>query len=175
MRNFVKAVEKAIESKNYYGALFIALTLPDICGKIEFPNMSSSEKRYIKWFDTYMSDKYTPQGAVFLSGNDCYALRCSLLHEGKDDITGQLARKILEQFAFMTDGPHCNYSGNNYINGKRVKTFLQLRVDRFCSDICVSVKQWLKDVSNNKVIMDELKKTIKIHEPGFVKGGIKFG
>ena len=110
----------------------------------------------------------------FLSGEDCYAFRCSLLHEGKDDITGQPARKILERFVFMTDGPHCNYSSGNYVNGKRVETFLQLRVDRFCSDICVSAEQWLKDVSKDKTMLEKLNNTIKIYEPGFVKGGIKF-
>jgi len=174
MKNFVEAVEKAIEAKNFYGALFIALTLPDICGKIEFPKMPSS-KRYIKWFDKYMSDKYSSEGTIFLSGEDCYALRCSFLHEGKDDITEQKARGILEEFMFMTEGPHCNLSQNNYVNGKRTKTFLQLRVDRFCSDICVAVKQWLKDVSSNKKIMEELNNTIKIYKPGSIKGGIKFG
>ena len=65
MKNFIKAVEKAIEAKNLYGALFIALTLPDICGKIEFFSIPSSEKRYIKWFNKYMSDKYSLQGTVF--------------------------------------------------------------------------------------------------------------
>jgi len=174
MDNFINAINKAIKGKNWHGALFIALTLPDICGKVEFPRLSSG-KRYIDWFDEYMGNKYKTESVVFLSGEDCYALRCALLHEGTDDITQQRSRKILEQFVFMTDGPHCNLSQDNYVNGKKVETFLQLRVDKFCKDVCDSVEVWLKKVSKNTVIAKRLKNTIEIHEPGFVKGGIKFG
>ena len=38
-----------------------------------------------------------PDGAphVFLHGEDCYALRCAVLHEGADDIVTQRARVAL--------------------------------------------------------------------------------
>lgn len=174
MDNFINAIDTALKNKNWYGALFIALTLPDICGKIEFPHLSSKE-RYINWFNKDMDNKYKSQSVVFLSGEDCYALRCALLHEGTDDIAQQRSRKILEKFVFMTDGPHCNLSQNNYVNGKRVETFLQLRVDEFCKDICHSAEMWLKKVSKDTAIKKRLKNTMEIHKPGFVEGGIKFG
>lgn len=46
-------------------------------------------KRYADWFDKYVGHRYKSKiGAhqeehTFLTGNDCYALRCSYLHEGK--------------------------------------------------------------------------------------------
>lgn len=174
MKDFIDAVRKAIEDKNWYGALFIALTLPDICGKIENPDLLS-EKRYKDWFKKYMSAKYTYGNRTFLSSDDCYAFRCALLHEGSDDIAGQKSRKILEKFLFMTSGPHCNYMQNNYVNGQRVKTSLQLRADKFCEDICDSVELWLKDMATDTSIMNKIHGTIKIYEPGIVYGGIKFG
>lgn len=170
MENFVEAVRKAIKNKNWYGALFIALTLPDICGKIDNPRESSSQIRYSKWFEKYM-EKYSG----FLPGSDCYALRCALLHEGTNDITQQRASEILERFEFMTDGPHCNLSKNNYVNGKRIPTFLQLRVDKFCEDISIAVESWLHDVSSDQEIQERLSKTIEIHGLGHTYGGIKFG
>ena len=172
MKDILDAIRKAIKDKNWYGALFISLTLPDICGKIENPNFLS-EKRYKDWFNKYMSAKYIYGDRTFLSSDDCYAFRCVLLHEGSDDIAGQKSRKILEKFLFMTSGPHCNYMQNNYVNGQRVKTSLQLRVDKFCEDICDSVEQWLKDTSTDTAIMNRVHETIKIYEPGTVYGGIK--
>jgi hypothetical protein len=174
MRDFIDAIDKAIKDKNWYGALFIALTLPDICGKVEHPNLPSN-KRYKDWFDKYMSAKYKHKGTVFLSSDDCYALRCALLHEGSDDISQQPSQKILEKFIFTTGESHCNYMQNNYVNGQRVKTSLQLKVDRFCEDICKSAKKWLNDVSGNSAVMSRVKNTIKIYDPGVVCGGIKFG
>ena len=43
-------IEKALKNNLYLVALNTALTLPDICGKAEFPNKSTT-KRYIEWFD----------------------------------------------------------------------------------------------------------------------------
>jgi len=174
MQNFIEAIRKAIKDKNWYGALFIALALPDICGKVEYPNLTSN-KRYKDWFNKYMSAKYKHNGTVFLSSDDCYAFRCALLHEGSDDITEQRSQKILEKFLFMTAGPHCTYMQDNYVNGQRVKTSLQLRVDKFCEDICVSAELWLKDKSGNTIVMNRIQDTIKIYNPGIVYGGIKFG
>lgn len=174
MQNFIEAIRKAIKEKNWYGALFIALTLPDICGKVECPNLTSNQ-RYKDWFDKYMNAKYKHNSIVFLSSDDCYALRCALLHGGSDDIIKQFSQKILEKFIFMTGGPHCNYMQDNYVNGQRVKTSLQLRVDKFCEDICDSAEQWLKDVSEDSVVMSRIQNTIKIYDPGVVYGGIKFG
>ena len=48
MRHFISAVNKSLENENWYAALFIALTLPDICGKIQYPYLNSSEKRYVQ-------------------------------------------------------------------------------------------------------------------------------
>ena len=174
MEEFIEAIKRALNDKNWYGALFISLTLPDICGKIEHPSLGS-EKRYKDWFGTYMGAKYITQSTTFLSSSDCYALRCALLHEGSDDITKQHSQKILEKFIFMTAGPHCTYMQDNYVNGQRVKTSLQLRVDKFCKDICGSAELWLKDISGNTMVMNRVQDTIKIYDPGIVYGGIKFG
>ena len=54
MKDILDAIRKAIKDKNWCGALFISLALPDICGKIENPNFLSG-KRYKDWFNKYMS------------------------------------------------------------------------------------------------------------------------
>ena len=38
MESLYRALESAITNKNWYAALFIALSIPDICGYIESPN-----------------------------------------------------------------------------------------------------------------------------------------
>jgi hypothetical protein len=49
MENIIKAIKSSLESKNYYGALFVALSAPDICGYLESP-ADKSQVRYEKWF-----------------------------------------------------------------------------------------------------------------------------
>jgi len=83
MKRFTSSIRKSIDTKNWYGALMTALTLPDICGKLETPN-ENSKARSVRWLRTWIEPHYTDDelNHVFLSAEDCYALRCSFLHEG---------------------------------------------------------------------------------------------
>ncbi|MCK4368107.1 MAG: hypothetical protein KAV68_00325 [Dehalococcoidales bacterium] len=174
MKNLLSAVKEALEQGNWYAALFMALALPDICGNIQYPQLKS-EQRYVQWFNKYPGCKYIHEvGAdgqkhVFLSGEDCYALRCSLLHEGSDVISHQRCRKVLDSFLFLTKGSHCNYCD---VNGR---TFLQLNVGEFYKDICNAVENWLDDIASDNSIQKELSNMITIHTSGVTKDGIHFG
>jgi len=78
MNQFVDAVRHAIKDENWFGALFMALAIPDICGSIEAPNASNKD-RYTRWFKQYLGKKYSEE---FFKAEDCYYLRCACLHEG---------------------------------------------------------------------------------------------
>ena len=44
-------IRGALNNNLFFAALNCALTLPDICGKAEYPSEQSSKKRYIDWYD----------------------------------------------------------------------------------------------------------------------------
>lgn len=58
LQNKISEIRRALNLELYNCALATALTLPDICGKVEFPNEYSRE-RYTKWFDKYVRDQFT--------------------------------------------------------------------------------------------------------------------
>lgn len=163
MKHFIDAIGNAITSENYFAALMMALTLPDICGRLENPS-SRSGARYINWFNQYMRPKYSRAvGAdqrmhTFLSGEDCYALRCALLHQGEFDIESQSAQIALSNFHFIFP------PGNgNTIHMNTYNSTLQLQVDIFCREICEGVDVWLSDVSEDDEIMQRMSKLGSIH------------
>jgi len=168
MQAIVDSVYKALENENWYAALFVSLTLPDICVSLE--QGKTTGEKYANWIEENLS-----QYRGFLSGNDCYALRCALLHSGKDDISDQKKREVLEQYVFLTDGAHCNLFKDCFFDGEK-KTFLQLNVQRFCMDMCSAVEKWLALVSTSTEICKRIKDTIEVHKPGYsYKGFVKFG
>lgn len=85
MLELINEIENALKNNCLRVALGMALTIPDICGQVEFPKLNVGE-RYSKWCDKYLND----QGFVttgnsedkVISGNMCYKLRCSYLHSG---------------------------------------------------------------------------------------------
>jgi len=169
---YLDSIVRSLESKNWYAALFVALVIPDICGALEHPNEESGV-RYVNWYHKYMLPKYTVimpslrEPHVFLSGDDCYALRCSLLHEGTGDIDKQKVSKILESVRFNEPS---DKGGGMHRN--QHKNALQLRVDAFCNEIIDATHQWLSDVQGDAGIQARIESLLEIHPafyfPGFI-------
>jgi len=169
VENLRHALESALKERNWYAALFIALTVPDICGYLETPG-AGSRRRYEAWFDRYMGEKYTsligPDRTphVFLSGADCYALRCAFLHEGRDEITEQRAREALERFHFVEPAP------NRYIHCNQRNQVLQLQVDVFCRHILEGFSSWIGEASNCMEIRERMREILRIYPPTQIPG-----
>ena len=88
-------IKHCLECDYHLAALALALTLPDVCGKAEYPDEDSSKKRYINWYNEYIgqilremsrSEKKGLADLPYLSGELVYQLRCSFLHSGDTDI-----------------------------------------------------------------------------------------
>lgn len=58
MKQYTQSIRKALENENWYGALMIALSMPDICAGIETPKEEYT-KRYSRWFNNWMKCHYT--------------------------------------------------------------------------------------------------------------------
>ena len=185
VHSFIEALEKCIQTENWYGALFIALTLPDICAKIEYPDeKNSSAKRYIQWFDRYLKKHYeTSRNAIplssklealtalipagigggrkketFLTGPDFYALRCAYLHEGSDEITSQRKRDILEKFEFVQPRKGMIFH-NNLKSGK----ILQLQVSELSREVICGVQTWLNEIKEDETKMRKVSDLVCIN------------
>ncbi|MBQ7990348.1 MAG: hypothetical protein IJ251_04790 [Oscillospiraceae bacterium] len=83
---YVKDIANALKNKSYFSALAMSLALPDICGAAEFPNESSTGKRYIGWYDKYLEYMSDDNPYPDLSGEVVYNLRNTFLHSGSPNI-----------------------------------------------------------------------------------------
>ncbi|MCZ3129148.1 hypothetical protein NYY92_15275 [Acinetobacter baumannii] len=165
MNHFINALETSIQTENWYSVLFISLSLPDICGKIDEPTLGSKQ-RTINWFNKYLKKIYTIKIGpnriehTFLSGSDFYALRCAYLHEGSDDITSQIAKETLERFKFVQPNK------NVCIHRNQIDNTLQLQVSEFGKEILEAVKEWTDDVSKDPIKKVKLEKLLNIEIVG---------
>ncbi|ANB49230.1 hypothetical protein CHR37_04625 [Bacillus velezensis] len=161
IKNFTNAVEKSIEDENWYSALALALALPDICGNLQDPKRSSSDK-YIGFFNDFIKQKYTrligdpKEPQEFLNGRDMYALRCSFLHAGEVEISKQRIKNVLDGYIFLKP--------NNiiYAHMNKVNDTLQLQIDVFCKHIIQAVNEWLISYKNIKEIEERAELMIDI-------------
>ncbi len=86
MLSLIKDIEKALQCNCLRVALGMALTLPDICGQVEYPEIKAVGERYIKWCDNYLKNQgfitIDGSGDKVIFGDMCYKLRCAYLHSG---------------------------------------------------------------------------------------------
>ena len=84
-------IQNCLNSELYLAALAVSLTIPDMCGKAEYPRKGNRD-RYTQWYDYFVKAKYrsieTSYSAdmPYLSGEVVYSLRCSFLHAGNPNI-----------------------------------------------------------------------------------------
>ncbi|MFZ2152792.1 MAG: hypothetical protein WAV41_01910 [Microgenomates group bacterium] len=174
MIELINATRTAIVDQNYYLTLFICLTMPDIAGKIEYPNIDG-RNHYIKWFNENVADKYIINNKISLTGNDCYALRCSMLHEGVTNTEPQPSHELFKKFVFGNFESHKNCFFDCNFNGVIWDAVIQLSVRQFCLDMCDSAQIWLE----RAIVDDEKKQKIDdlviIYPAGNSINGMSFG
>lgn len=148
MQHLIDGIRQAVRTESWYAALGLALALPDICGWIETPGHQNSRIRYTRWFNENVQPRYTMPASrfmpehVFLTGGDCFALRCAFLHEGDFDIEGARSQEVLERFRFVV----LQNAPGSSIHRNQTNNVLQLGVAEFCEDICAAVEAWMPTV-----------------------------
>ena len=176
MKRFTDAGRRALADDNLYAALSLALSLPDICSSIENPGPGKSKNRYIKWCKAWVEPKFTHQLGpdrglhVFLSAEDCYKLRCSLVHSGSAEIdANNEGIRIRAEFFDATVGAHLN----SFQLGST--SFLQLRAADFSDAMFTAADEWDASTQNDKSVQAEKAKLLVIHSAGAIIQGVKFG
>ena len=153
MQNLLNQIQKGLEADLYYLSLFSALSMPDICGAIESQNGEASGKKYATWFDEYVAPKY----GGFLSGDDCYEFRCSLLHQG----SSQHSKSNYSRVLFVEPSATTNVFHNNIMNDA-----LNIDVRIFCQDIVEGANKWLQKVENTELYKKNYDKFMRRYPNG---------
>jgi len=152
MEHLLNQIEKSIDNETYLLGLYVALALPDICGALESRNGRATGNRYKAWFNRWISHKY--EG--LLTGEQCYAYRCGILHQGRSNHE----RLGYSRIIFIEPNPNMTLH-RNILND----TFnIDLKI--FCSDVVSGVRAWLSEVSESKNFKNNYTHFMKRYENG---------
>ena len=162
----INEIEIAINAKSYLSALHMALSIPDMLGKIAYPTFDGN--KYIKWFDENVRDiifgylhsknPLSIDGGPKMCGEVCYALRCKLFHEGVNDITAKTTERINEFVLSFTDEDYVkgSYAGKDYEFDKwdpdsnivPETNYLYISCKGLCKEIVVAAKEFYRNNPN---------------------------
>lgn len=151
----IKAIKKAIECECYLPALALALTLPDICSQIE--TNKKGRLQYVDWYNKYVKPLYfianedTPD--VQFDGELCYALRCSLLHEGNFELKDRNEKLLIDVFKLHVDKVFGQPNMHSSYYKKDEKRFIDLDAYGLCFFICSAARTFY-DKHEDKAIFE---------------------
>ena len=102
----INEIELCLEHDFYFAALGLSLTLPDICGRAEYPSGNVTQ-RYIQWYNQHIGQYEKPHSLYdndmpYLSGEVVYNLRNSFLHAGIPNIEKEKIKDELCQIDQFT-------------------------------------------------------------------------
>ena len=166
METILKEIERALEARLWYAAVVLALTLPDICAKLEAaPNArkDGQQARYRRWCRRNLSDTFG------LSDDLCWYLRCGVVHEGR------YKHKDFDRVVFTTpDGGGVH----NIILEIGDTRMLSLHVLIFCEEMMLSVRNWYDAKRDDQVVSTNLQRLVQLRPEGLLpifKGAVVIG
>ena len=162
VNRIIKEINIALDNECYIVALMGALTLPDVCGKSAYPELSGNKNvkaRYTKWCDTYVyppvqhtdeNGKVLDCGITGISGKIIYSLRCQLLHQGSADIDGEkcevedfeLLIQPKDEFDMYVDNFGAVWSNDDFEHRER---HMSLHIRNICRDICNAAEKYYNE------------------------------
>lgn len=160
VRHLLDATRRAVNDANWYAALALAFTIPDICAHLEDPSEKRVGLRYERWCKSYLEPQFTfdlggPSPHIYVTAQDVYALRCAVLHDGNDDATTQLAKDVIDRFEFREDNGIGTVRGDGWVRA-------HLQVGDFCEMTCVAAERWLDDVGEQPEVGARIAELMKI-------------
>lgn len=164
----VNEVELNIEDGRWQSALALALTLPDICGGIAYPDLVKKYKngrimldrqknpsrdvggQYIRWFDEYAGKffKISPEDRLpYISGERCWQLRCEYLHQNKGFLNDENEDTTRFHLGVNCGTSLCQLDKNNKTEGGND---IRIDIEQFCRRMCKAAKSYYHDVYKEK-------------------------
>lgn len=156
MIELIEEIRFCIKHDKLRSALGMALTLPDICGNIEFKGQNIKvEKRYVGWCDRYLFNEghitaiigSSHEGGEFgkqrvIDPMYCYKLRCAYLHSG-NAILNQREKDDFPEFELRISSSEVNgvYTEPYTTCNDKVKE-ITVDVRHLCSVLCDTAEKY---------------------------------
>lgn len=173
MLDMIADIENALKHNCLRVALGMALTLPDICGQIEYSEIKTVGERYSKWCDKYLKNQgFITTGASgnkVISGDMCYKLRCAYLHSGNLELN-QRDNDDFPEFQLIMNNPEDQgiYCEMQYKDLQSNDLIVTIDVRHLTKVICYATKEYYEnydkkeDFKNHHIVIENIEETSKM-------------
>ena len=166
LRQFVSEIRAALDAKLFYLAIAVALSIPDICSCVESnPDaIWATAKKYKRWFDTNLASEFQN-----LTADDCYRLRCGVLHQGNFGHPESRYDRII----FLAPNPSFRMLGDTLVTispgisfGDVTGKVLQIEAVWFCETLISAAIKWAEEKTGDQNVQTNLPNLVRFRPEG---------
>src|ERR1700722_15181592 len=150
-------IERALQAHLYYLALISTLSLIDMCAALEDEDGETNQTKFRAWYSKNLAEHYT-----WLSDQDCYGLRCGILHRGvMDHAVRKKPKSTWNRIAFSL--PDAN---GNTVRQMAMEDFYCTGLAEFCQDVTARVRAWADNAKHNPIVRKNAENLMRYHPNG---------
>lgn len=159
----IREIEENIEDGRFQSALALAVTLPDICGGIAFPELvkrgrdgrilrdrsgepsRDTGRQYSQWVDTYGTPflkKDPADEAPYICGERLWQLRCEYLHQNKGFDNDTPDTEVRFHLGLNCGSSICNLDTEDGSD-------IRLDIEELCRRICLAARSFYEENREN--------------------------
>lgn len=164
----VEEIELNIRDERWQSALALALTIPDICGGIAFPDLVKRYRdgrvmydrqknptrdvgsQYIRWFDEFASEhfKISPEDSgPYICGERCWQLRCEYLHQNKGFLNDDSEDNVRFHLGINCGTSVCQMEVDQIPSDNEN---IRIDIEQFCLRMCKAARSYYYAVYREK-------------------------
>lgn len=160
MRELLKQTRVAVNTDLYYVALVTSLAIPDIAAALDSDDGRTCGKRYANWYDKWVKPQLSKTRGREnpLSGAECYAWRCAMLHQGRSQRETDTYRHIMFAHPKVSLGSihYCTVGGDT----------LLIRLADFVEEMAKGCEDWLCSIEETERFKNNYGKFARCHPDG---------
>lgn len=177
LESLFQEINRALEAGLYYAAIAISLSIPDVCSWLTvdpdptklWSNRRRQTDNYKAWFDANLASRFNN-----LTADDCYSMRCGVLHNGQFGRPDARFDKII--FLLPSTDPQ---RGQIRLGGDILVTIapgiafgdvtgrvLQIEAVWFCRQFIDAARKWAFDAANNPHVAENLERLVRYRPDG---------
>lgn len=180
----INDIRKSIDSQCFLSALALALTIPNICGRVKYENILDENGKLYKdnliyelWFNEYIYEPNRYKGKLEkhykgsgFDGAACYMLRCEFLHNGSSTIKSGDGRVMINRFELCISGTEdcvvCAEANGIVTNNFGKSTIYHARVDirALCNLICDASEKFYNEIEDKSLFIDHSIKIMNMEQ-----------
>lgn len=156
----IEEVELNIADGRWQSALALALTLPDICGGIAFPELVKRYRdgrimldrqknptrdvggQYVRWFDEFAASFFKVADhdeAPYICGDRCWQLRCEYLHQNKGFLNAEDESAVRFHLGINCGTSICQLDKSSVQDGTMD---IRIDIEQFCLRMCRAARSY---------------------------------